>query len=83
MTNSKNAMSPAGVIPAYEELGKLWGLRMLVELGVVRKLFPDIDFGNDLFREVLELFELRTLLDVYDRCEGWEESSGTGSSRIF
>ncbi len=75
MTNSKNAMSPAGVIPAYEELGKLWGLRMLVELGVVRKLFPDIDFGNDLFREVLELFELRTLLDVYDRCEGWEDEA--------
>lgn len=73
MTNSKNAMSPAGVIPAYEELGKLWGLRMLVELGVLRKLLPQIELDNDLIREVLEVFELHTLLAILDRCEDWED----------
>ena len=76
MDTSQGTLAPSAAastdLPPYAKAAKLWGLRMLVELGVVRKINANLSSGESPVRELLQVFGLDALLELYD---GWDEQS--------
>lgn len=64
----------ANAVPACGALARLWGLRMLVELGAVRSVLRFIDADSDLLSELLDVFELPELLEICERMDAFEEN---------